>query len=96
MRINLTKKDLVNQIFLQVGFSKNVAEIIIEDFFNIIIKNIIKHKLVKLSKFGTFKIIKKKERLGRNPKTKEIKKIYSRYVITFKASKDFKKYINEN
>mgnify|MGYP001379373950 CR=1 FL=1 len=96
MRINLTKKDLVNQIFLQVGFSKNVAEIIIEDFLNIIIKNIIKYKIVKLSNFGAFKLIKKKERVGRNPKTKEIKKINSRYVITFKASKDFKKYINEN
>ena len=95
MRTNLTKKDLVNKIYLQVGFSKNLSELIIEDFFDLIVKNLILHHKIKISNFGTFKLMKKNERLGRNPKTKVIKKISSRNVITFKASKDFKTYINE-
>ncbi len=95
MRINLTKKDLVNSIYMQVGFSKNVSDEIIDDFIELIIENLIKHKKIKFSNFGTFKLIDKKERIGRNPKTKEVKKISSRTVLTFKASKEFKSYINE-
>ena len=76
MRINLTKKDLVNQIYLQLGFTKKVSENLIEDFFQTIIKNLIKEKILKISKFGTFTIKQKKSRIGRNPKTKE-KKIIS-------------------
>ena len=33
MRINLTKKDLVNQVYMQIGFSKQISEILIEEFF---------------------------------------------------------------
>ena len=49
---------------------------------------------VKISNFGTFEIRKKKEREGRNPKTKEKKYISARNVVLFKASKDFKKFVN--
>tara|TARA_A100001011_G_C13882341_1_gene663510 strand:+ start:319 stop:615 length:297 start_codon:yes stop_codon:yes gene_type:complete len=94
MRINLTKKDLVNKVYLQVGFSKNISELIIEDFFDLIVKNLILQHEVKISNFGTFKLKKKNERIGRNPKTKEVKKISSRNVIIFKPSKVFKSYIN--
>ena len=71
MRINLTKKDLVNQIYLQLGFSKQICENLIEDFFQTIIQNLKKEKILKISKFGTFSIKQKKSRIGRNPKTKE-------------------------
>ena len=54
MRINLTKKDLVNSVYMQVGFSKKIAENLIEEFFSIIMLNLIKNKSVKISKFGTF------------------------------------------
>ena len=94
MRINLTKKDLVNKVYLQVGFSKNISELIIEDFFDLIVKNLILQHEVKISNFGTFKLKKKNERIGRNPKTKEVKKISRRNVIIFKPSKVFKSYIN--
>ena len=94
MRINLTKKDLVNLIYMQLGFSKQISENLIEDFFSIIISNLKSEKKLKLSNFGTFSLRKKKSRIGRNPKTKEAKIISSREVVLFKPSKEFKQFIN--
>ena len=96
MRINLTKKDLVNLIYMQIGFSKQISENLIEDFLSTIVLNIKSEKKLKLSKFGTFTIREKKSRIGRNPKTKEKKIISSRKVILFKPSKEFKEFINLN
>ena len=94
MRTNLTKKDLVNSIYMQIGFSKQISEILIEDFFLMLFDNIRDNKKVKLSRFGTFFLRKKNERIGRNPKTKEKKIISARNVILFKPSKEFKELIN--
>ena len=94
MRINLTKKDLVNIIYMQIGFSKQISENLIDEFFSSIALNLRKEKKLKISKFGTFTIRNKKERIGRNPKTKEKKIISKRNVVLFKASKDFKEFIN--
>ena len=96
MRDNFTKKELINSIYMQLGFSKKISENIVEDFINIVIDNLIHDKRVKISNFGTFFLKRKKSRIGRNPKTKEKKVITERNVITFKASKEFKNYINEN
>ena len=96
MRINLTKKDLINLIYMQVGFSKQISENLIEEFFSLIISNLIKEKKIKISKFGTFAIRQKKSRIGRNPKTKEQKIISDREVVLFKPSRDFKEFINYN
>ncbi len=94
MRINLTKKDLVNLIYMQLGFSKQISENLIEDFLTTIVSNIKEEKKLKLSKFGTFSIRQKKSRIGRNPKTKETKVISSRDVVLFKPSKEFKEFVN--
>ena len=94
MRINLTKKDLINSIYMQLGFSKQISENLINDFLSTIIQNIKQEKKLKLSKFGTFQIRQKKSRVGRNPKTKENKIISSREVVLFNASKEFKEFIN--
>ena len=94
MRINLTKKDLINQIFMQLGFSKLVSENLINDFFSTIILNLKKEKKIKLSGFGTFSIRRKNSRIGRNPKTRELKIISSRDVVLFKPSNEFKEFIN--
>jgi integration host factor subunit alpha len=94
MRINLTKKDLVNLVYMQLGFSKLISENLIEDFLSTIVTNIKYEKKLKLSKFGTFSIRQKKSRVGRNPKTKETKTISSRDVVLFKPSKEFKEFIN--
>ena len=94
MRTNLTKKDLVNSIYMQIGFSKQISESLIDEFFSLIITNLQNEKKLKISKFGTFSIRKKKSRLGRNPKTKEEKNISQRNVVLFKPSKEFKNLIN--
>ena len=94
MRINLTKKDLINSIYMQIGFSKNISENLIDDFLASIIENLKKEKKLKLSKFGTFSIRSKKSRMGRNPKTREEITISDRDVVLFKASKEFKDLVN--
>ena len=94
MRINLTKKDLVNLIYMQLGFSKQISENLIDDFLSTVVSNIKSEKKLKLSKFGTFTIRQKKSRIGRNPKTKEKKMISSRNVVLFKPSKEFKDFVN--
>ena len=96
MRTNLTKKEIINSIYMQIGFSKKISETLLEDILELILNNIIKHKKVKIAKFGTFILRKKNQRIGRNPKTKEKKIITERNVILFKASKEFKEYINKN
>ena len=96
MKINLTKKDLINSIYMQIGFSKNLSENLLDDFLETIIDNLKKNKILKISKFGTFSLRTKKSRIGRNPLTKENKVISSRNVILFKPSKEFKNFINEN
>jgi len=93
-RTNLTKKDLINSIYMQIGFSKNISENLIDDFFTTILENLKIEKKLKLSKFGTFSIRQKKNRVGRNPKTKEQVAISARNVVLFKASKEFKDLVN--
>ena len=94
MRTNLTKKDLVNIIYMQIGFSKLMSEHLINEFFSLITLNLKKEKKLKLTKFGTFFVRLKKSRIGRNPKTKEDKIISERNVVLFKPSKEFKEFIN--
>ena len=95
MRVNLTKKEIVNSIYMQLGFSKKVCENLLEDFFSIIIEELIQNKKVKISNFGTFILRFKKSRLGRNPKTLKQSIISERNVILFKPSKELKNFINE-
>ena len=96
MRINLTKKDIIKAVYMQIGFSKKISENLLDDILNTLIDNLIKNKKVKISNFGTFSIREKKERIGRNPKTQEKKTISSRKVVLFKPSKQFKKFVNLN
>ncbi len=81
---------------MQIGYSKKISEILIDDFFQIIFENLkIKNK-VKISNFGTFTLKNKKARIGRNPKTKVEALISERFTISFKASKELQLYINKN
>ena len=96
MRTNLTKKDIINAIYMQIGFSKQITENLIEEFFAIIVSNLQNNRPVKISKFGTFLIRSKKSRIGRNPKTRELKEISSRNVVLFKPSKELKELLNYN
>ena len=94
MRVNLTKKDLNNSIYMQIGFSKKISENLLEDLIQTIFENLKKNKKLKISKFGTFTIRNKKSRIGRNPLTKEKKIISSRNVVLFRPSKEFKDLVN--
>ncbi len=96
MRINLTKKEIINSIYMQLGFSKKICENIFEDFFSLILQELTENKKVKIPKFGTFQLRYKKSRIGRNPKTLETKIISERNVILFKPSKELKNFINSN
>ena len=96
MRVNLTKQDLINSIYMQIGFSKKISENLLEDTMQTIIENLKKNKKLKISKFGTFSIRNKKSRIGRNPLTKEKKIISSRNVVLFRPSKEFKDLVNSN
>ena len=78
-----------------MGFSLSLSEKIVEDLISIISYGI-REKKINLKNFGSFKTIDKKERIGRNPKTKEKALISQRNVITFKPSKEIKKYINNS
>ena len=93
---NFTRKDLANNIFKEIGFSKNFSLGIVDNFFETLIQHLMKFNKLKISSFGTFEVVSKKERIGRNPKTKAVAKITSRKVVKFKPSLIFKKKINNN
>ena len=79
---------------MQIGFSKKISETLLDEFFSIILEYLKENKKVKISKFGTFSVKLKKEREGRNPKTKKTALISARKTVSFKASKELKNYIN--
>ena len=93
---NFTRKTLSNKIFKNLGFSKNLSSKIVDDFFETLISEIIKLNKIKISSFGTFTVLNKNERMGRNPKTKVDAKIFSRKVVKFKPSLLIKKKINSD
>ena len=96
MRVNLTKKEIINSIYMQIGYSRKISENLLEDFLSILLDEITNKQKVKIHNFGTFILRHKKSRIGRNPKTLENKIISERKVILFKASKNLKQFINSN
>ena len=91
---NFIKKDLTNKIFQNLGFSKNFSAVILNDFIESLISELIKSNTIKIASYGTFKISNKKERCGRNPKTKIAAKISARKIIKFKPSLLIKEKLN--
>ena len=94
LRKNFTRKNLSNNIYQNLGFSKNISSLIIDDFFESLISELIKFNKIKITSFGTFEVIDKKERIGRNPKTKVEAKITARKVVKFIPSNTIKKKLN--
>ena len=92
---NLIRKDLADKVCKNIGFSKSVSLTIVDDLFETLISELVKLNNIKLSSFGTFKIMQKKERLGRNPKTKVEAKIIARKVVSFKPSLNTKNKLNK-
>ena len=92
---NFNRKKLVKKIHQDIGFSKNFSSKIIDSFFESLVYALETTEKIKISDFGTFKVINSKERIGRNPKTKVEAKILPRKVVKFKASSYVKKAINK-
>ena len=91
----MTKADIENRVFENVGMPKNEAQEIVEITFNTVKQNLIAGESVKLAGFGTFNVRKKAARVGRNPRTKEEAEIAPRKVVTFRASEILKEVIEK-
>ena len=86
----LTKAELAEMLFEQVGLNKREAKDMVETFFDEIRNALERGELVKLSGFGNFQLRDKPQRPGRNPKTGEAIPITARRVVTFHASQKLK------
>ena len=95
MTDTLTRADLAELIYSEVGISKTEASEIVDQFFEEIINDLVDGNSVKLTSFGTFSVRHKKERIGRNPKTGEEAEISARKVVRFKPGKYFKLVLND-
>ncbi|MEE9331562.1 MAG: integration host factor subunit alpha [Methylophilaceae bacterium] len=94
--MTLTKADLADLLFEQVGLNKREAKDMVEAFFEELRVSLESGNSVKLSGFGNFELRKKSERPGRNPKTGEEIPISARRVVTFHASQKLKSKVEEH
>ena len=94
LKQNLGKREIITKITSAIGFSSKNVQKITEDIIEIIISNLVYNKKINLKNLGTFNVVFKNEREGRNPKTKEKFIITSRNTIKFIVSDTFKKKIN--
>ena len=93
--MTLTKADLADLLFEQVGLNKREAKDMVEAFFEEVRTALETGDSVKLSGFGNFELRKKSERPGRNPKTGEEIPITARRVVTFHASQKLKSKVED-
>lgn len=91
----LTKAELAELLFEQVGLNKREAKDMVETFFDEIRNALERGEAVKLSGFGNFQLRDKPQRPGRNPKTGEEIPITARRVVTFHASQKLKSMVEE-
>ena len=94
-RKTLTRQDISEALYRDVGLSKHESALMLETVLEHISNALIDGEIVKLSSFGTFTSRQKRERIGRNPKTGVTATINARRVISFKPSKLMKARINE-
>ncbi|MFB9885498.1 integration host factor subunit alpha [Balneatrix alpica] len=87
---SLTKADISERLFEELGLNKREAKEVVESFFEEIRESLSANEQVKLSGFGNFDLRDKRERPGRNPKTGEEVPISARRVVTFKPGQKLK------
>ena len=95
-RKTLTRQDISEALYRNIGLSKHESALMLESVLEQISNALIYGESVKLSSFGTFYLRKKRERIGRNPKTGASATINARRVISFKPSKLMKERINNS
>lgn len=88
---NITRSDITDAIYRQVGFPHTEAAKFIDQVLNEIVAALKRGEDVKISNFATFLVHPKGERVGRNPKTGDLYPIEPRIVVGFRASSAFKK-----
>ena len=94
MSKTIKKVDIVEHLHTTIGLNKTESKELVETFFAGIAEALIKNEDVKLSGFGNFELLNKKERPGRNPKTGEPVTISARKVVTFRAGQKLRKTIS--
>jgi integration host factor subunit alpha len=92
----LTKAELAELLFAQVGLNKREAKEMVEAFFEEIRMGLESGDMVKLSGFGNFSVRDKASRPGRNPKTGEVVPISARRVVSFHASQKLKEQVEKS
>ena len=90
MGVTLTKADLAERLYEQLGLNKREAKELVELFFEEIRLSLENNEQVKLSGFGNFDLRQKRQRPGRNPKTGEEIPISARRVVTFRPGQKLK------
>ena len=93
---NISRDEIADAMKNEFGFNRKLCLDMVNDIIEIIIQGLNQKGIVKIHNFGTFKLKRKKSRLGRNPKTKEEVMIKSRNVISFKPSKKVLSYLNNS
>ena len=91
MNKNITRSDLAEAVCQELGLSFLGSERLVDAVFEEIIKAFERGENVKLSSFATFSLHRKKERIGRNPKTGQEYPITARSILTFTPSQTLKK-----
>lgn len=89
----LTKADLAELLFDQIGLNKRESKDMVDAFFDLVSDSLVEGEDVKISSFGNFQIRTKAQRPGRNPRTGEEVPIKARRVVTFHASLKLKEQI---
>ncbi len=90
----ITRADLAEAVYQEVGLSRNESAQLVESVLDEICDALVKDEMVKISSFGSFTVRQKGERIGRNPKTGEEVPILPRKVLIFRASNVLKERIN--
>jgi len=90
----VTRADLAEAVYQEVGLSRNDSAALVEDVLNEVVSALERGEAVKLSSFGSFSVRQKGKRVGRNPKTGEEVPILPRKVLVFRASHVLKNKVN--
>ena len=90
----ITRAQLSEAVFQEVGLSRNESAALVDSVLETISQALLRGETVKLSSFGSFSVRKKGKRVGRNPKTGEEVPIEPRQVLVFRASHVLKEFIN--
>ena len=94
-QVNFTREDIAESLHSDFGLTKKDCIVFVNDIIDIIIEGLKTNGYVKIHNFGSFKVTRKKSRIGRNPKTMENVMISERNVIKFKPSKIILDHINK-